>query len=203
MLGSGLPPWSVEGRLASDIHASVTNLEELMLPVAKRRMLVISQILATASAAFMNKLALAEEGAISPQAAEQWLRHGILMVFECVLSMKGKERGMVEDTMSAVEALQDYQFRIIRKNSGSSHENNNEFENESDETGDNASHSRSEGDDGNLASLGLMGREILVYLPSETLSKLPSDYARLVDTPQTEECSKGLVEASWVLRGAH
>ena len=80
VLGSCLPPWSTEGRLLAEIRESAVSLEELMLPVAKRRMLCISQVLATATAAFLNKLALAEEGVIAPAAAQQWLECGVLMV---------------------------------------------------------------------------------------------------------------------------
>ena len=109
---SKLSPWGTEGRLNKEIEASVLSFEDLILPVAKRQLLCVSQILAVATNGLLNKLALLEEGYITHNVARQWLNHGILFVFECLLTMKGKERGMVEDTMTALEALRNFRFKL-------------------------------------------------------------------------------------------
>lgn len=45
--------------------------------------------------------------------AEKWLQDGFLIVFEGLLSVAGHERSMLEDTISAVDALRSYQVRLL------------------------------------------------------------------------------------------
>jgi hypothetical protein len=158
-VATGLMPWSMEGRLLTDIRTAVLAFEEHMLPVARRRLLSISQILATAATALLCKLAMVEEGVLPQAAALQWLRHGLLIVFECLLSMKGKERGMVEDTIGAVDALRDFSFRLVCSDDIP----------DMDDSG--------EGDSSGPSSrLSLEGREIVVHLPPAAWECLPAEY---------------------------
>ena len=163
---SRLSPWGTEGRLNKGIEASVLSFEDLILPVAKRRLLCVSQILAVATNGLLNKLALLEEGHIAHNVARHWLSHGMLFMFECLLTMKGKERGMVEDTMTAVEALRDFKFKLCVEEAPPGVGVESE------------------------ASVGLQGRVITVRLAESCFEMFPPEYVELVAEDKCFICIK-------------
>ena len=55
---------------------------------------------------------------ISQAALEQWLDHGFLVVCQGLLSVTGHEKSMLEDTLTAVDALNKYQIRLSVHSSG-------------------------------------------------------------------------------------
>jgi hypothetical protein len=80
-------------------------------------MLAISQALTVAINGLMLKLNLLIKEQIPYQIANRWLENGFLIVFEGLLSVVGNERSMLEDTISAVEALRSYHVRILSNSS--------------------------------------------------------------------------------------
>lgn len=83
------------------------------LQVAKRRMYSLSQALSTTVNGILMKLALLAEGHITIETAEAWKEHGILVLFEGLLSITGNERSMIEDTMVAVDSLRLFSIRLV------------------------------------------------------------------------------------------
>lgn len=75
------------------------------------RILALSQGISVAFNACHLKLGLVTEGHLSPLAAEQWIEHGMLLMFEGLLSVIGNEKSMLEDTMSIVDTLNLFSVR--------------------------------------------------------------------------------------------
>jgi hypothetical protein len=103
--------------LLQDLGKTVISFEGHCISLAKRRMLAISQALTVAINGLMLKLNLLIKEQIPYQIANRWLENGFLIVFEGLLSVVGNERSMLEDTISAVEALRSYHVRILSNSS--------------------------------------------------------------------------------------
>lgn len=106
-----MPPFAAFAAL-QHLGAQTLEYEEQCLRVARRRVLAVSQSLSVAVNAFLLKLSLAIEGQVEESTCATWLRTGFLLVFEGLLSVVGNERSMLEDTISAVDALRNYQIQI-------------------------------------------------------------------------------------------
>jgi hypothetical protein len=98
--------------LLQELGRRYCKYEITALSVYHRRILALSQALSTAVNSFHLKIGLVTEGYLSTAAAEQWLEHGMLMLFQGLLSVIANEKSMLEDTVSAVEALNLFQVRL-------------------------------------------------------------------------------------------
>jgi len=106
-------PSGPEAALLKEVHQAHAAYESECLPLALRRLLCLSQVLTTVTSGLLLKLALAAEGHVSAQQVEIWRLHGVLFLFEGLLSVSGKERGMLEDTAAVVELARDYGFFVL------------------------------------------------------------------------------------------
>lgn len=105
-------PYGVYKRLC-DIGDKTLKFETMCLQICHRRAYAVSQALSIAVNALLLKIGLALQGAVPDRVAEQWLTCGILLVFEGLLSVVAHERSMLEDTISAVDALRSFQVRLL------------------------------------------------------------------------------------------
>lgn len=166
----------------SSLRSIVTAFEKSCLQLGRRRVYAIAQAVSIAVNCVLLKLALVREGTIPFQVAERWVQDGFLIVFEGLLSVVGHERSMLEDTMSAVDALRSYQVRILSNEflmnrrhgrcagSGLNNEaNENKYDNQ-DKTSDHTFQKI----DG--VEVEMSGREVVIYLSEELLSQLPESY---------------------------
>ena len=80
----------------------VLSIETDCLEVCHRRIVCVSQALSIVVNGIIMKLNLVAEGHISQKLAEAWESTGILIVFEGLLSVTGKERTMLDDSFSAI-----------------------------------------------------------------------------------------------------
>jgi hypothetical protein len=87
--------------------------ESQCLAIGHRRAYAMSQALSIAVNSLMLKLGLTLQGYVPADMAERWMEHGILLVFEGLLSVVSNERSMLEDTISAVDALRGFQLRLL------------------------------------------------------------------------------------------
>jgi hypothetical protein len=87
--------------------------ESTCVEICHRRAYAISQSLSIAVNSVLLKLALVVQGSIPHSVAEQWLQCGVLLIFEGLLSVVAHERSMLEDTISAVDALRSFQVRVF------------------------------------------------------------------------------------------
>ena len=149
----------------------VLDYETAMLSVCRRRTFAVSQAISIAVSAVLMKLTLVAEKHIPQEVGEGWLTHGFLLVFEGLLSVIGSEKFMLEDTVSAVEALSEYQIRILPALLASEKQHDLDdvirFEADHLSSGDVAVP---------VAEVGMRGREVLLYLPPDALSALPLSY---------------------------
>ena len=100
--------------LTSDMGKRLLSVESTWIRIGRRRVYAISQALSVAVNAFLLKLGFLAEGRIPKGECEAWVKEpGFLIVFEGLLSVVGKERAMLEDTISAVEALKIFQIRLV------------------------------------------------------------------------------------------
>eukprot|EP00605_Chrysophyceae_sp_TOSAG23-4_P001587 GSChrysophyteH1.ASY1.ANO1.1742.1 assembled CDS len=148
---------------------AVLSFESSMIDSARRRILVMSQILSVAVNVLLFKLALLEEGYVRADVAEQWMHHGFPIIFESLLSVSGHERSMLEDTIVAVDLLQLHRFRIRVANEAN-------YSLETEETVHLKAHKRLRHIDPNTANINLEGREIIVTLPKSSFEKFPASY---------------------------
>jgi hypothetical protein len=96
-----------------DIGNKTLTFESLCLQVCHRRAYAISQALSIAVNSLLLKIGLALQGAVPERVCEQWMSCGMLLVFEGLLSVVAHERSMLEDTISAVDALRSFQVRLL------------------------------------------------------------------------------------------
>ena len=108
-----LSPTGPAGTLLGRIGQLTTAYESQFLVVAKRRICSFSQALSTVINGVMMKLSLLVEGYILPVVAQDWVDHGMLVLFEGLLSVTGHERSMIEDTMVAADAMRNYSVRVV------------------------------------------------------------------------------------------
>lgn len=98
--------------LLQELGRRYCKYETAALSVHHRRILALSQALSTAVNSFHLKIGLVTEGYLSAAAAEQWLEHGMLILFQGLLSVIANEKSMLEDTMSAIDALNLFSVRL-------------------------------------------------------------------------------------------
>lgn len=149
----------------------VLDYESAMLSVCRRKTFAVSQAISIAVSAVLMKLTLLAEKHIPQEVGEGWLTHGFLLVFEGLLSVIGSEKFMLEDTVSAVEALSEYQIRILPAllASDKQHSLDDVIRFEADHL--------SNGDEAvPVVEVGMRGREVLLYLPPSALGALPLSY---------------------------
>ncbi|CAM9136976.1 unnamed protein product [Choristocarpus tenellus] len=87
-----------------------------------RRVCVGSQAVSIAAASFCVKLEMMARGTLNLEAggcstaegmASRWIKHGFLIGFEGLLSIQGKEHGMVEDTVIALDMVSKYTLQVV------------------------------------------------------------------------------------------
>lgn len=105
-------PFGVYKRL-TEIGEKTLKFESLCLSICHRRAYAISQSLSIAVNALLLKLGLCMQGVVPERVCEQWMQCGVLLVFEGLLSVVAHERSMLEDTISAVDALRSFQVRLL------------------------------------------------------------------------------------------
>ena len=162
-------------KLHEEIGREILEYEAAVSAVSRRRVYALSQAVSIAVSAVLMKLTLVAERHIPPELGESWLTYGFLIVFEGLLSVIGNEKFMLEDTMSAVDALSRYQIRILPTSM-----KKNKEEKKSTDLHDIILHEADilGGDDDmqERADVDMSGREILLYLPHSALEALPSEY---------------------------
>lgn len=89
------------------------SMESDFVVASHRKILCISQALSVVVNGVIMKLNLLAEGYILPSFADSWAKHGMLVFFEGLLSVQGKEIIMLEDSISAIESLRDFRIRIL------------------------------------------------------------------------------------------
>jgi len=129
--------------------------EASCVKIGRRRAYAISQALSIAVNALLLKLGLCVEGQVNAEAAEGWLRHGLLVVFEGLLSVVSHERSMLEDTISAVDAVRSFRVRILPQSA--------------------APPSSLPASSPGL-KMSMEGRELRLFVPAAALARLPSAY---------------------------
>ena len=104
---------SLEYNIHQDILHNVLTYETNHMHIAQRKVFPTAQVLSIALNAVLVKLSLVVEGHISHDVATAWLTHGILLTFECLLSVIGGERVMIEDSAAVIHELKHYKIRIL------------------------------------------------------------------------------------------
>lgn len=154
------------------IGKEVLEYETALLSVCKRRCYAVSQAVSIAVSAVLMKLTLVAEQFIPLEVGEGWLTHGFLLIFEGLLSVIGAEKFMLEDTMSAVEALSQYQIRILPSLEG---EDDVDTVGLDDLIRFEADHVN-KGEQAPRVEVGMKGREVVLYFPPSALNALPAMY---------------------------
>ena len=126
------------------VGSQVLNFEAGCLSVAHRRIYAVSQVVSIAVNSFLLKLYCVVNQFLPPSDFDRWISFGFLLIFEGLLSVIKKERIMLEDTVSAVEALKFYQFRVKSRPP----------------------------DDSEDVQVDIVGRELVITLPAADFSKL-------------------------------
>ncbi|CAM9725069.1 unnamed protein product [Chrysoparadoxa australica] len=89
--------------------------EVQVLGIALRRMTVTAQALSIAACSFAAKIEMLARGKVADGEllAKGWVNLGYLIGFEGLLSTQGKENGMVEDTVEAMEIISQFSFELM------------------------------------------------------------------------------------------
>jgi hypothetical protein len=132
------------------------SMESDFVIASHRRILCISQALSVVVNGIIMKLNLLAEGYILPSFAELWAKHGMLVFFEGLLSVQGKEIIMIEDSFSTIESLRDFRIRILPI----TEENSEKF-----------------ASDTNAIKILIEKRDICLYFSEEALRRLPALYS--------------------------
>ena len=157
------------------IGAEVLTYETDLLSTCRRRTFAVSQAVSIAVSAVLMKLTLIAEKHIPEEVCVGWLTHGFLLVFEGLLSVIGSERFMLEDTVSAIEALSQFQVCILpldEKEQGTKREGSNYL---NDLIRFEADQAHGE-DRPSVVEVGIMGKEVMLYMPSDALAALPEEF---------------------------
>ena len=104
---------SLEYNMHQDIFHNVLIYETNHMHITQRKVFPTAQVLSIALNSVLVKLSLVVEGHISHDVAHTWLTNGILLTFECLLSVIGGERVMIEDSAAVIYALKHYKIRIL------------------------------------------------------------------------------------------
>ncbi|CAM9248592.1 unnamed protein product [Discosporangium mesarthrocarpum] len=104
------------------LRKALVEYEMLSFDVGMRRVCVGSQVVSIAAASFCLKLEMMARGTLNletsgcstaEELARRWVKHGFLIGFEGLLSILGKEQGMVEDTVIALDMLSRYTLQVV------------------------------------------------------------------------------------------
>ena len=185
----------------ADMHAAMIkkaeNYENNILNTVLRRMYAVSQALSVAVNSFIMKLELVIENYIHPMFLDRWMTHGFLIVHECLLSVSGKERTMIEDTWLAIETLKSYQIRLLPSPQDEEYRKTNQWlvQNCNSDSPDRKTQSSTwwhsvcngkgngaEGVGESGADVYLVGREAQVFIPRSIVEQLPPAIRTLVET---------------------
>ena len=112
---------SLEYNIHQDILHNALTYETNHMHISQRKVFPTAQVLSIALNAVLVKLSLVVEGHVSHDVANTWLTHGILLTFECLLSVIGGERVMIEDSASVIYALKHFKIRILPSSNLTSH----------------------------------------------------------------------------------
>jgi hypothetical protein len=172
---------SSEGKLFEDIRKNALQFETDIVKIAKRRLMSLTQILSVAANGFLMKLALVIEEILPVSHAIQWVDHGFFLVFESLLSVHGKERFMLEDTIGAVEMIRDFAFVLIPMTGTAANKEKgfvsvDDVKLDSDDIRNRVPHHTLREVNEDSVNIGLRGREVLLYLPVAAFAKLPGDF---------------------------
>jgi hypothetical protein len=135
--------------LASDISSRAMDYDSRMLTTGRRKVFALSQALSVAVSSVLMKLTLVAEGRIPFDVAEGWLLRGFLLTFEGLLSVIGNERFMLEDSVAAIDALNQYRVRVLLSRTAA----------------------------GSPADVTMRGREVQLHLSSDAMRALPPAYS--------------------------
>lgn len=182
--GKCLRPLDKHSKIFSQISKAgelTLKFEKLCLEICRRRMFSLSQAISVAVNAFLLKLKLLINGHINVREFDNWSKFGFLIVFEGLLSVINNERSMLEDTISAVDSLKNFQFRLVSlDNPYYKHFNPSEDNYKQSNTTNNYSSykgsetflynykdplSLSQDENSNIL-FKMIGREIIIFLPS-------------------------------------
>jgi hypothetical protein len=163
------------------------NYETSILNTILRRMYGVSQALSVAVNSFIMKLELVVENYVHPTFIERWMSHGFLIVHECLLSVSGKERAMIEDTWMAIETLKNFTIRLLPSPQDDQYRQSNSWLAENCNTSSSNRKIQSSSwwnsicNDGR-ADVYLVGREVQVFIPREIVEQLPGKVRSVVET---------------------
>ena len=171
---------SAEGKLFEDIRRNALQFETDIVKIAKRRLMSLTQVLSVATNGFLMKLALVIEEVLPVSHVMQWANHGFFIVFESLLSVHGKERFMLEDTIGATEMIRDFAFVLIPMTEASGKTEKgivpiDEVRLDSADIRNRIPHYTLRGAKSDTVNIGLRGREIVLYIPLAAFAKLPSE----------------------------
>lgn len=148
--------WGVYKQL-SNLKEQVLTFESTCLSIARRKIYATSQALSIAVNGLLLKLALVQEGQITESTCQQWVQYGVLIIFEGLLSVIKHERSMLEDTISAIDALRSFQVRVLPyiddEKLLNKHQN---------------------------IRLEMKGREVIIFMSSESLKLFPQSYQQAI-----------------------
>lgn len=183
----------------------VMNYELAVLELAVRKALCLSQALSIAINAFIIKLELVAQSKISIFYLDRWISHGLLILYESLLSVSGKERGMLEDSVSALGTLQLYTILLLPTPSSARYARGNTwlmenmmFEEDTppslDESTSNSIPTYKSSDschfdawwrkvDSSKLDVHIIGRQILILLPDDAIHRLnPNVQSRIISS---------------------
>lgn len=110
--GRAIPHHHQSFKTMQRLSSTLCNYESASLRVLHRRIFCMSQALSVVVNSFLLKFLKAFEGYMAPTCIDQWIEYGFLVVFQGLLSVVGKEKGMIEDTIVAVQAMNSYEIRL-------------------------------------------------------------------------------------------
>jgi hypothetical protein len=189
------PCFSSHGKTAElkdSLSRAVLAYEGSTADVTIRRMYALSQALSISVNSFLYKLELVVAGHIPIFFLDRWLTHGYLLLFECLLSVNGKERGMIEDSKTAVEMLNNYQFRILPSPKSESQKvpatTNSWLADHVAKSADRRGYSSWWWNrvDSEKADVHMIGREVLVFLPDEVIDSFTENIRTQIYTTGCE-----------------
>jgi hypothetical protein len=168
-----------------DLGKSILEFEKSSINLGRRRMLAISQGLTIAINGLLLKLNLVISEMIPHQIANRWLESGFLIVFEGLLSVVGNERSMLEDTISAVDALRSFQVKF-QQNVSQDGDLKEEEERRKPRnlSADSQSNSNDLGSQSHGIEFDMKGREIIIYMSEKSIQKLPQVYQQALAKDQ-------------------
>ena len=186
---NGLHAYNIRGSAASDRAALVSKIQKYesnVLNTTLRRLYTLSQVLSVAVNCFIMKFELVIENHIPSSVLEQWLQHGFLLVHECLLSVSGKERTMIEDSWMSIDTLKNYQIRLLPNPQDDHYRESNTWLAQNCSPGSKerkvpmSTWWRSVCSD-ELTDVYIVGREVQVFVPRKVVEQLPLSVKSVVE----------------------